>query len=83
MVSSILTPGTIFLLILGAINLAYPRIDLWVALVLNIIPIAIMVLLCFISKSEVQVNMSHVIRKQVFGVSDQVKANSTGSNQVD
>lgn len=54
MVSSILTPGTIFLMILGAINLAYPEIDLWVALLVNVIPVAIMVLLCFKAKSDTQ-----------------------------
>ena len=55
MVSSILTPGTIFLLILGAINMAYPTIDLWVALLINLLPVTMMVVLCFISKSQVQV----------------------------
>lgn len=56
MVSSILTPGTIFLMILGAINLAYPEIDLWVALLVNVIPVAIMVLLCFKAKGDTQVD---------------------------
>ena len=55
MVSSILTPGTIFLLILGAINMAYPSIDLWVALIINLLPVTVMVVLCFISTSQVQV----------------------------
>ena len=62
MVSSILTPGTIFLLILGAINLAYPAINLWLALVLNVIPIGFMVTLCFISKPDVQVKELFVSR---------------------
>jgi len=57
MVSSILTPGTIFLMILGAINLAYPEVDLWVALLINIVPVAIMVLLCFKAKPDTQVQI--------------------------
>jgi chitin synthase len=55
MVSSILTPGTIFLMVLGAINLAYPEIELWMALLVNAIPVAIMVLLCFKAKGDTQV----------------------------
>jgi len=55
MVSSILTPGTIFLMVLGAINLAYPTIDLWVALLMNALPVSIMVVLCFKAKSDTQV----------------------------
>ncbi|XP_060586790.1 chitin synthase chs-1-like isoform X2 [Ruditapes philippinarum] len=54
MVSSILTPGTIFLMVLGAINLAYPEIELWMALLVNAIPVAIMVLLCFKAKGDTQ-----------------------------
>ena len=55
MVSSILTPGTIFLMILGAINMAYPQISLYWALVLNMAPIAVFILLCYVSKSNIQV----------------------------
>ncbi|XP_053386699.1 chitin synthase chs-2-like [Mercenaria mercenaria] len=54
MVSSILTPGTIFLMVLGAINLAYPAIELWVALIVNVIPVAVMILLCFKAKTDTQ-----------------------------
>jgi len=55
MVSTILTPGTIFLMILGAINMAYPQLSLYWALVLNLVPIAVFILLCFVSKPDIQV----------------------------
>ncbi|XP_052234766.1 chitin synthase chs-1-like isoform X1 [Dreissena polymorpha] len=61
MVSSILTPGTIFLMILGAINLAYPTIDLWVALLVNAVPVAIMVVLCFKAKSDTQLTYAAIL----------------------
>lgn len=55
MVSSILTPGTIFLMIIGAINLAFPTLNLYWCLLINVIPIVIFVLLIFFAKSETQV----------------------------
>ncbi|KAL4217427.1 Chitin synthase 2 [Mactra antiquata] len=61
MVSSILTPGTIFLMILGAINMAYPDIDLWYALLLNVVPIAIFVGLCFRAKSDTQLTYAAIL----------------------
>jgi len=55
MVSSILTPGTIFLMVLGAINMAYPQLSLYWSLVLNLVPVAVFILLCYVSKSDTQV----------------------------
>jgi len=62
MVSSILTPGTIFLMILGAINMAYPQLSLYWALVLNLVPIAVFILLCFVTESNIQVCLNVDIR---------------------
>ncbi|WAR10593.1 CHS2-like protein [Mya arenaria] len=61
MVSSILTPGTIFLMVLGAINLAYPDVDLWLALLLNTVPVAIMVILCFKAKPDTQLTYAAIL----------------------
>jgi len=57
MVSSILTPGTIFLMILGAINMAYPQLSLYWALVLNLVPVGIFIVLCYVAKSDTQVRI--------------------------
>ncbi|KAH3754159.1 hypothetical protein DPMN_188822, partial [Dreissena polymorpha] len=61
MVSSILTPGTIFLMVLGAINIAFPQLSLYWALVLNLIPVAIFILLCFVAKSEIQLAYAAIL----------------------
>jgi chitin synthase len=42
-VSTILTPGTIFLLIFGAIILGFESIPPWLALVVNILPVGVFV----------------------------------------
>lgn len=54
-ISSILTPGTIFLLILGAIITAFPSIEPWVALLLNGLPVAIFIISIFLAKEDTQV----------------------------
>ncbi|KAK3611782.1 hypothetical protein CHS0354_014134 [Potamilus streckersoni] len=55
MFSSILTPGTIFLMLVGAIHTAYSAIDLWLVFLINILPLVVFVVLCFNAKSETQV----------------------------
>lgn len=57
MVSSILTPGTIFLMIISALNLAYPDLTLYASLLINVIPIVIFVLLIYMANSQIQVMM--------------------------
>ena len=54
-VSSILTPGTIFMLILGAIIVGFESIPPWLALVLNLIPVGVFLLLCLYASSQIQV----------------------------
>ena len=54
-VSSVLTPGTIFLLVLGAINAAFPEIQPWLALIINLIPVCSLCLAIYLFKDEVQV----------------------------
>ncbi|XP_076459247.1 chitin synthase chs-1-like isoform X2 [Babylonia areolata] len=54
MASTILTPGTIFLLVVGALTAAFPDIPLFASLLLNLIPVAVFVLLCFVAKTQTQ-----------------------------
>lgn len=53
--SSLLTPGTILLMVLGALYTAFPAIQPWTAFVVNLLPVVIMVILCFTAKKEAQV----------------------------
>ncbi|XP_053386467.1 chitin synthase chs-2-like isoform X2 [Mercenaria mercenaria] len=61
MVSSILTPGTIFLMILGALNMAYPTLSLYWALVINLLPVGIFILLCYLAKGDTQLAYAAVL----------------------
>ncbi|XP_048776394.2 chitin synthase chs-2-like isoform X3 [Ostrea edulis] len=60
-VSSILTPGTIFLLILGAIITAFPTIEPWLALILNMTPVAILIISIFLAKEDTQLLLAGII----------------------
>lgn len=64
-ISSILTPGTIFLLILGAIITAFPSIEPWAALLFNGLPLAIFIISIFLAKEDTQV-MTNSERRHYF-----------------
>uniref|UniRef100_A0A2C9K7F9 chitin synthase n=1 Tax=Biomphalaria glabrata TaxID=6526 RepID=A0A2C9K7F9_BIOGL len=53
--SGMLTPGTTFLLILSALNTAYPDIPLYGALLINLVPVVLFTILCFKASSDTQV----------------------------
>ncbi|KAL8565048.1 hypothetical protein ACOMHN_003424 [Nucella lapillus] len=60
--SGIITPGTIFLLIVGAIsNATQDSIPLWAGLMLNGIPIILFVVLCFKANSATQLAYAGVL----------------------
>ncbi|XP_012937132.1 chitin synthase chs-2 [Aplysia californica] len=61
MASSILTPGTIFMLIVGAITTAYPEIPLFGSLILNLIPVIIFVALVFMAQSNTQLTFAAIV----------------------
>ncbi|XP_021365805.1 uncharacterized protein LOC110458442 isoform X2 [Mizuhopecten yessoensis] len=61
MVSSILTPGTIFLMILGAITTGFPDINVWTAFGINLAPVILMVILCFVASSQTQLAYSAIL----------------------
>ncbi|KAL3854141.1 hypothetical protein ACJMK2_013419, partial [Sinanodonta woodiana] len=61
MISTILTPGTIFLMILGAISIAYPQLPLYGSMIINIIPVALFILFCYIAKSDTQLAYAAIL----------------------
>ena len=57
MICSTLTPGTIFLMILGSIHMAFPAIPPFAAMLVNLFPVAGMLILCFVAKPNTQVRI--------------------------
>ncbi|KAL8576680.1 hypothetical protein ACOMHN_025155 [Nucella lapillus] len=60
-VSSLLTPGTIFLLIVGAINTAFHEIDLMQALFLNLAPVVLFIVVCLTARSKIQLGLAGIM----------------------
>nr|KAG5714884.1 hypothetical protein BaRGS_000372 [Batillaria attramentaria] len=60
-VSSLLTPATIFLLIVGAINTAFPEIDLMQALFLNLAPVLLFLVVCLTARSKIQLSFAAIM----------------------
>ncbi|XP_061164528.1 chitin synthase chs-2-like [Saccostrea echinata] len=61
MICSILTPGTIFLMILGAISMAFPAIPPVAGMIINLVPVTGMVILCFTAKPNFQLAYAAVV----------------------
>ncbi|KAH9523950.1 Chitin synthase, class 2, partial [Bulinus truncatus] len=57
-ISGMITPGTIFLLIVSAINTAYPEIPLYGALLINLIPVALFSIVCFKASPDTQASFA-------------------------
>lgn len=53
--SSMVTPGVLVMMIVGATNLAYSGLSLHASLLINIAPVTLFVLVCFFAKSDFQV----------------------------
>ncbi|CAG2190747.1 CHS1 [Mytilus edulis] len=60
-VSTILTPGTIFMIILGALIVGFETIPPWLALILNLIPVIVFILMCLYTSTERQLQMAAVL----------------------
>ncbi|XP_041374240.1 chitin synthase chs-2-like [Gigantopelta aegis] len=60
-VSSVLTPGTIFLLIVGAVNTAFSSIDLLAALLVNLVPIVLFLVVCYTARTDIQLTLAGVL----------------------
>ncbi|XP_076459203.1 chitin synthase chs-2-like [Babylonia areolata] len=59
--SSMLTPGTIFLLIVGALNTAFQQIDLMQALFINLVPVILFLVVCLTARSKIQLALAGVM----------------------
>ncbi|KAK7111424.1 hypothetical protein V1264_011059 [Littorina saxatilis] len=59
--SSLLTPGTIFLLIVGAINTAFEEIDLMEALFINLAPVVLFLIVCLTCRSKIQLAFAGIL----------------------
>lgn len=61
---TILGPGTIFLMLVGAFVAAF-KIDNWTSFYYNIIPIMLFMVICFTCKSNIQVRSLTLSQAQV------------------
>ncbi|XP_059350344.1 chitin synthase chs-2-like isoform X1 [Daphnia carinata] len=57
---TILGPGTIFLMLVGAFVAAF-RIDNWSSFIYNLIPILFFMFICFVAKSEIQLLVAQIL----------------------
>ncbi|CAC5405894.1 CHS1 [Mytilus coruscus] len=60
-VSTILTPGTVFMIILGALIVGFESIPPWLALILNLIPVIVFILMCLYTSTERQLQMAALL----------------------
>ncbi|GAB6026180.1 hypothetical protein CHUAL_012391 [Chamberlinius hualienensis] len=60
MVGTILGPGTIFLMLVGAFNAAF-KIDNWTSFYANIVPILVFMIVCFIFNSKYQLLLAQIL----------------------
>jgi len=60
MFGTVLGPGTIFLMLVGAMNAVF-HISNWDSFVINMIPILIYMIICFTCKSEVQILVAQIM----------------------
>ncbi|XP_071150228.1 chitin synthase chs-2-like [Mytilus edulis] len=60
-VSTVLTPGTIFMIILGALIVGFDSIPPWLALILNLIPVVAFILMCLYTSTERQLKMAAIL----------------------
>lgn len=60
MFGTVLGPGTIFLMLVGAMNAVF-HISNWDSFVINMIPIMLYMIICFTCKSEVQILVAQIM----------------------
>ncbi|XP_013390586.1 uncharacterized protein LOC106158988 isoform X2 [Lingula anatina] len=62
LMSSALGPGTIFLMVVGALQTAFAQyMDLWTAFFCNLVPVLIFIILCYVTKSKVQLIVAFIL----------------------
>ncbi|XP_063411465.1 chitin synthase chs-2-like [Mytilus trossulus] len=59
--STVLTPGTIFMIILGALIVGFDSVPPWLALILNLIPVVAFILMCLYTTTERQLQMAAIL----------------------
>ena len=64
--SSLITPGTIFLMILGATKLAFPVIPTWLAFLINLSLVCIVIVGCMLAEGKTQVNIKDYSKSERF-----------------
>ncbi|XP_063417329.1 chitin synthase chs-2-like [Mytilus trossulus] len=60
-VSTLLTPGTIFMLILGAIIVGFEAIPPWLSLILNLVPVGVFLLMCLYASTQRQLQFAAIL----------------------
>ncbi|KAL1421020.1 hypothetical protein MTO96_004377 [Rhipicephalus appendiculatus] len=60
MVGTILGPGTIFLMLVGAMVAAF-KISNWISFSYNIVPILLFMLICFTTKNDIQIIVAQIM----------------------
>lgn len=60
LVGTILGPGTIFLMLVGAFAVAF-KLDQWTSFMYNFIPILAFILVCFFCKAEIQLTFAEIL----------------------
>ena len=66
LVTSVVGPGTIFMMMIGALDVALGgKLGFVWSGVLNLIPLVIFIILCFLAKSDTQVSTCYIILRKV------------------
>ncbi|KAH7639899.1 chitin synthase-like protein 2 [Dermatophagoides farinae] len=60
MVGTILGPGTIFLMLVGAVNAVF-RISNWDSFFWNFVPILLFIIVCFLAKNDAQIFVAQIL----------------------
>lgn len=60
MLGTVLGPGTIFLMLVGAVNAVF-RISNWDSFIMNIVPILFFIVICFTTKNDIQIFLAQVM----------------------
>jgi chitin synthase len=54
---SVLGPGTILLMLVGAFNTAF-KLDMTLSMILNVVPVIIFMIVCYFTKADTQVSIT-------------------------
>ncbi|XP_067686998.1 chitin synthase chs-2-like [Haliotis asinina] len=60
-VSSVVTPGTVFMLIVGALSSSFQGITLTTSFLINLAPLVLFVILCFKTSTQIQLMFAQVL----------------------